>query len=289
MNWNALRVADLPLSAKVLLTLFLLVVGPGFLVASANIYLQHRDADLSPEMTIDDLRRTFHGLEKEVTPEATILVNSTMLEQIRPGGDMREYLEPGGEPAIRALTTWLEAEAKEDDFTVTDLAQAGDPSPKDVIAKYCVECHNADGGDNEDLPFAASMDDPVEFKLVAEASKPEITKQQEGPQRLTLAPKGIKQLVHVTHAHILSIPVFTLIVGVLFLMTGLGPQWKLFLGPLPMLATTLDISSWWLARPFEPFIYVIAASGAIFGTAFGLQILCILLSMWFGSRSRVSQ
>jgi len=27
---------------------------------------------------------------------------------------------------------------------------------------------------------------------------------------------------------------------------------------------------------------VIAASGAIFGAAFALQILCILLSMWFG-------
>jgi hypothetical protein len=67
-------------------------------------------------------------------------------------------------------------------------------------------------------------------------------------------------------------------------MTGMSPFVKTTLGPLPMLATILDIGSWWLARYSEPFIYVIAASGAVFGTAFALQILCILGSTWFGKR-----
>jgi hypothetical protein len=86
----------------------------------------------------------------------------------------------------------------------------------------------------------------------------------------------------VTHAHILAIPVFTLLVGLLFLMTGFSEKIKLVLGPLPMLAVLLDIGSWWAARFIEPFIYVIAASGAIFGAAFALQILAILASMWLG-------
>ena len=43
----------------------------------------------------------------------------------------------------------------------------------------------------------------------------------------------------------------------------------------------LGIGSWWIARVIEPFIYVIAASGAIFGMAYGFQILCIFGSMWF--------
>jgi hypothetical protein len=268
-----------------MLTLFLLIVGPGFLVATANIYYQHSDADLEPGMGLDDLRRTFHGMEKEITPDAEVLVSSPMLEQIRPGGDMREYLEPGGEPAIRALTGWLEAGAKEPDFAKPDLAEAGDPTAKEVIAECCVECHNADGGEMEDSPFAASADDEPDYTLLVDYATPEYETKQEGPQLLKLAPTGIKELVHVTHAHILSIPVFTLIVGALFLMTGLGPAWKLIIGPLPMLATLLDISSWWLSRPFEPFIYVIAAAGAIFGVSYGLQILCILGSMWFGRRS----
>ena len=50
----------------------------------------------------------------------------------------------------------------------------------------------------------------------------------------------------------------------------------------PYDAVILDIGSWWLARFAEPFIYVIAAAGAIFGIAYALQILGILGSMWLG-------
>ncbi len=112
MSWDTLRLAHLSLPAKILVTLFLLLVGPGFLAATANIYLQHQDADLEPGLSVDDLRRQFHGLEKTVTPEAKTLVKSVMLEQVRPGGDMREHLEPGGEAEIRALISWLEAGTK---------------------------------------------------------------------------------------------------------------------------------------------------------------------------------
>jgi hypothetical protein len=282
MSWDSLRLARLALPAKILLTLFVLVVGPGYLVATANIFFQHQNADLEPGLTLDDLKRTFHGLEKEVTPDAEITVNSVMLEQVRPDGDMREYLETGGEPAIRALVSWLEAEAKEEDFATPALFAPDDPSAQEVLTLYCVECHNSDGGDMEDVPFAATMDDQAEFALVFETAEADVTVNQEGPQVLTLAPKNIRTLVHVTHAHILTIPVFTMIVGVLFLMTGMGSSIKLLLGPLPMLATLLDIGSWWLARFSEPFIYVIAAAGAVFGASFALQILCILLSTWFG-------
>ena len=248
MSWDALRLSRLTLPAKLLVTLFLLVVGPGYLFATANIMLQHQDADLEPGLTVDDLRRTFHGMEKQVTPDAEITVNSTMLEQVRPGGDMREYLDEGGQPAVRALTTWLEAEAKEADFAKAGLADAGDPSAQEVLANHCVECHHADGGDMEDVPLAADADSPPDYSMVFAVAEPEVTKHESGPQTLTLAPTNLKKLVHITHAHILAIPVFTLLVGVLFLMTGFGPRVKLLLAPLPMLAVMLDIGSWWAAR-----------------------------------------
>jgi len=277
-----MRLARLSLPAKVLVTLFLFLVGLGYLAASANIYFQHQDADLEPGMSPDDLRRTFHGLEKEITPEATGTVSSPMLEQIRPDGEMREYLDMGGEQAVRALMFWLEGGASEEDFEKAELAQAGDPSAKEVIKAHCVECHHADGGDMEDAPFAANADAEVEFAKVAEAATPEYERHDSEAQVVALAPTGLKKLVHITHAHILAIPVFTLIVGAMFLMTGLPNGVKLILGPLPMLAVIADVGSWWLARFVEPFIYVIAASGAVFGAAYGLQILCILASMWLG-------
>jgi hypothetical protein len=284
MNWDSMRLATLPLPAKLLVTLFLLIVGPGYLFGTANIMLKHQDADLEPGLTPDDIRRTFHGMEKEITPDATVTTTSVMLTQVSPEGDMREYLEAGGETAIRALTTWLEQGAKESDFTQAGLAAPGDQSAQEIIGDLCVECHHANGGDMEDVPFASSDDAMPEFSLVIEKAKPDFETNQAGPQIVKLAPISLNKLVHVTHAHILAIPVFTFLVGCLFLMTGLGNGVKLILGPLPMLAVMADIGSWWIARFVEPFIYVIAASGAVFGTAYALQILCILGSMWLGRR-----
>lgn len=274
MSWESLRLSRLSLSAKLLVTLFLGIVGPGYLFGTANILLKHQDADLEPGLSVDDLRATFHGMEKTITPDDQVTVHSEMLTQVSPDGEMREHLEEGGEPAIHSLINWLEGGAKEDGFS------AGNPSPQQVIKSHCIECHNADGGDMEDLPFAASDEAEPEYMLVMAAAKPEFEIHESGPQTVVLGPMNAKRLVQVTHVHILSIPVFTFFVGILFLMTGFGEKVKLLLAPLPMLAVLLDISSWWLARFVEPFIYVIAASGALFGATYALQILCILYSMW---------
>lgn len=283
MSWDTLRLSRLSLPAKLLVTLFLGIVGPGYLFGTANIMLQHQDADLEPGLTLDDLRRTFHGMEKTITPDAEVTVRSEMLSQVSPDGEMREHLENGGEPAIRSLIGWLEDGSQEATFVV------GAPSPKDVIKSHCIECHHADGGDIKDVPFATTDEAEPEYTLVMKAATPEFETHQAGPQTVVLAPTNLKKLVHITHAHILAIPVFTLLVGVLFLMTGFSERIKLVLAPLPMLAVLLDIGSWWLARLVEPFIYVIAASGAIFGAAYALQILCILASMWLGIGDRKEQ
>jgi hypothetical protein len=282
MNWDNLRLARLTLPAKLLVTLLLAVIGPGYLFGVGNIFFQHQMADGEPGLTIDDLRRNFHGLEKTITPESKVTVNSKMLEEVRPGGGMREYLEQGGEPAIRGLITWLENGAKEEEFVQTGLVEAGDPSAMEIIRANCVECHHADGGDMEDVPFAPDDASDPEYPLVLTTAEPEITVDESGPRIVQLAPINTRRLVHVTHAHILTIPVFTFIVGALFLMTGLGSTVKLVIGPLPMLAVLLDIGGWWAARVFEPFIYVIAGAGGLFGLFYAVQILCVLGSMWFG-------
>ncbi len=282
MSWDSLRLSRLSVPGKLLVTLFLGLVGFGYLFGTANTLLQHQDADMEPGLGLNDLRRAFHGLEKTVTPEAVVTVHSLMLEEVAPEGEMREHLEKGGEPAIRSLIGWLQDGAKEEGFAKGDVPQVGDPSPRAIIKSHCIECHHADGGDMEDLPFAANDQADPQYTLVMEAAKPEFETQEKGPQTLKLSPISMSQLVQVTHVHMLSIPVFTLLVGMLFLMTGFGDKLKLLLGPLPMLFVLLDIGSWWAARLVEPFIYAIAASGAIFGATFALQILCILASMWLG-------
>ncbi len=285
MNGNGIRLAKLTLPAKLMVTLFLLLVGPGYLCGTANIFFQHQMADGEPGLTIDDLRAAFHGMEKTYKPEDKKIVNSAMLKEVRPDGSMREYLEKGGEPAIRGLLKWLENEAKEGEFDQSGLAQEGDPSAKAIIQAHCIECHNADDGDSSDIPYADTAQSEPQYSLVMEMATPEVTKEVSGVQTQVIKPISIPRLVHVTHAHIFTVSVFTFLVGVLFMMTGVPDKLKLLIGPLPLLAVLLDIGGWWAARWFEPFIYVIGAAGAILGTFYALQILCVLGSLWLGRKT----
>lgn len=272
-----LRLCRLPLYAKVTLTLFLALVGTGYLVAVLNIHMQHHLRDMTPGMSLDDLRAAYHGLDVAVTGD--LVLPSEMLREVLPGGGMRKHLDKGGPKEIRALVSWLEDGAKEDDFDRPALYETDAPSARQVIARRCVTCHRADGGDKADLPYAANATADPEYALVAKAAAPVISQES---QTMHISPPTVERLVLITHMHILSIPVFALIVTGLFMCTGWGPRFKLVLGPLPMLAIILDMAGWWLARPMAGFIYVIAGAGALFGASLGAQILLVFASLWFG-------
>ena len=275
---------SLSLPAKLMLTLFLLLMAAGVLVSLVNIYIHHHDADLDPALSKDDIRRTFHGMSKTVTSEQGTTRPSEMLKEVSPGGKMRKHLEAGGPAAVRSLVAWLEAGGKEAGFAASNKPQTDDPSPQTVLAKNCVRCHNAKDGEESDIPYAPDSSSAPQFAMVAKLAAPAIGPKVAKTETTYLAPTATNELVQVTHAHILVIPVFTLIIGGLFLLTGLPAGIKLILGPLPMLAVCMDIGGWWLARPFEPAIYLIAAGGAILSVGLGVQILCVLGSMWFGTR-----
>ncbi len=285
MSVQSLRLANLPLAAKLMLTAFLALLGTGYLVATRNIYEQHHEADLEPGLSMDDLRRAYHGLNKEVTEETQTQLPSTMQRMVAPGAPMRMYLERGGPPAVRTLTTWLENGSREVQFPTTGLVEPGDPSPRQVITRQCVLCHNATDGEMMDVPYAQAFGKQAEYDLVIAAAEPVAGPTTTETAVMELAPTGRAELVHITHAHILAMPIFTLCVGTLFLLTGL-PQWlKTIVGPLPMIALCFDIGAWWLTRVYEPGIFIIATAGAVFGLAYGIQIIAAFLSLWFGRRT----
>src|SRR5262245_48851114 len=277
-----IRLGALPVPAKVMLTLFLLLISAGYGVATLNIYEHHQDADLEPGLSLDDLRVRFHGLEKKpksppaegaaapkegepakdaptAAPAGPI---SPMLKMVLPGGGMRKYLEKGGEPSVRALVSWLEAGSKKEDFSKEGVFKEGDPSVSDVLEEQCIKCHNAQNGKKKDVPYAATSKSTPEYEMVAKQAMAAAAASR--GEAVYLEPMALSALIQSTHAHILSIPVFTLIVGCLFFLTRQRPAVKAILGPLPMLGVILDIGGWWLARVFEPGIYAIAAAGGIF-------------------------
>jgi hypothetical protein len=268
------RLSELSRGPKVLCTAFVTLVALGYLSAAANIYLHHADADLEPALGLGDLQRVYHGLERPAPTRTAKPPAAPMLKVVLPGGKMRKHLERGGEESVRSLIAWLEAGAPEAGFT-----NAGDPSPQDVLAENCVKCHNSKDGEKNDVPYASDRDTPPSFALVAKEA--EAAPAPSGPQGMVyLPPMTIEQLVQVTHVHILSIPVFALCVAILFWFSGVPRHLKGLLLPVPMLATLVDIASWWLARPIEPFVFVIGAAGVVFGSTLALQIGAVLWSLW---------
>lgn len=301
LNLDRVRLSTLPTAGKVLLTAFLALVGGGYLSAVANLYFQHRMKDRNPALTFDDLVLNFHGgeaggdAEDPSLPSAAV-ETSIMLEMVSPGGEMRDELEDGGDPAVRTLIAWLKAGAEFESFDKPGLVEAGDPSPKDVLTDNCVDCHGP-YGEREDAPFGGD-DFVAQYSLVQQYAAPpvggttvstaEATPSTEpttsGPSARRVEPQSVSHLALVTHIHMLSIPVFALIVGGLVLLTGLPRGLRGTLAVVPMVTLLFDFSSWWIARAFAPATYVIAAAGAVFGITLAVQLLVVLGSMWFGKR-----
>jgi hypothetical protein len=289
-----LVLSDLHPSAKLTLTLFLAMVGSGYLFALGNLYHRHALADGVEGLTIDDLRVTFQGMEapeSATTSDAPAAAKSRMGEMIEPGGDMRKHLTKGGAPDIRALEAWLNRGAIEAEFTKKSLVEEGDRSAEDIIARHCLRCHNVEDGEKPDTPYGPDLF-TVDYKMVNVYAAPGTAKEadqptgedDDAPKRI--GPQAISHLFLITHIHMLSIPVFTLIVSALFLLTGVRPTIKAIAGPIPMIALVCDFASWWLARDYGLFLYVILIAAPVFGASFGYQLLAVVWDIWTGSSRR---
>lgn len=310
-RWTGL-LGELPVSARLMLTAFLAIVGAGYLVATVNIYERHGMADGKPGLTVDDIRAVYSGMTMRTSGPAP----SRMLTMV--SGAMRQYVSD--EADFATLTAWLRAGGSEAGLdgaeegakgrSTSELGgggansanrqAAGEGTGEDsgdapggksakrkakartarrVLVRDCLRCHSVGGeGDMaQRAPFGKDEFD-IEYAMIAKyVAAPAGTvgeRRRVGPQY------DVPRLVLVSHQHMLAIPVFTLMVGGLFLCTRIAPRWRAVLLPLPMLASVVDFSGWWLARMSEGFVYAIAAAGGVFGAALGLQIVLVVLDMW---------
>lgn len=258
----------LPTSLRITLTAFLAMLGVGYLFAIANIFVSHSGADGKPGLSLDDLRAAYSGVS--IARDAGAVVPSKMLQMIE--GSMRQYLSDDEDYA--ALLGWLAAGAGE-----AGLDEKRDGRiPRRVITLNCLRCHAADSGKRIGTiaPFGPDQL-TVEYAMI---SKFTAAVPQTSQATVHVGPQDAPHLILVTHAHMLAIPIFTLIVAGLFWQTRLPAAMRSIVTPIPMLVLVVDFASWWLARVAPGFIYFIAAAGGIYGLAFGVQLVSIVIDLW---------
>ncbi len=122
------RLNTLPVSGKLLCTLFLTCVGIGYVFCQLNVFLSYHMADGNNGLSIKDIEYVFYGQPDVLLVESKIK------------GTMAEHLEY--ENDRKNLITWAKRGAKKKEFK----------DVKNIIVKKCLRCHTA-GGEAGFAPF----------------------------------------------------------------------------------------------------------------------------------------
>ncbi len=138
---QSFRLNYLPKTAKVVLSIFICLLGFGYAVSLGHLMFSYQDVDGKPGVTPEDVKIALYGAREK-----------TKLESKIDGGSMEQYLkDPSEKPAILA---WIKGGADEAGYK----AQV-----KPILEKRCTMCHSPEG--------AAKFRDLTAFAGVAEVAK----------------------------------------------------------------------------------------------------------------------
>jgi len=263
---------ELPLAWRTLLTCVVVFIGAGYFAALVNIVGQTELTDGKPGMSTQDLILKYAGADVELV--AGQPPPSRMLEMI--GTAMRQYFSD--DENYNTLHDWLSGGAAEAAFSAGE-----DTAPQDVFIMDCLRCHAADGGEEigTKSPFGPDLFTP-DFKMISEFTLAPAP----GKSTVHRAPRSWRDLALTTHAHLLSVPMFVVLLGGLFLFANRPqrfPRLRILLACAPLVLFLLDVACWWLARiPNVGWVFAltIAATGALFGLTFGIQWLTVMIALW---------
>ncbi len=119
----AFRLRNLPLPLKLVISLGLIVLGFGYLIALANLYLTYNLTDGEPGLTVSDLRRAFYG-NRETTKLAAKI----------DGGSMEQFLPRPGDK--EKILSWIQDGASREGY---------EAAVRPILAENCIRCHNPEG------------------------------------------------------------------------------------------------------------------------------------------------
>lgn len=110
---------DCPASEKLFYTLFLLLMGTGYLMAMVYLYTSHKGNDGKPGLSIEDVADTYYGNRSGTKLEAAIR------------GSMARYFKQLSHR--HEIVAWLKNGAPENKYNTTI---------RPILKKICLQCHN---------------------------------------------------------------------------------------------------------------------------------------------------
>ena len=300
---------DLPLPARLTLSLFLMAVGLGYF--SALVQLHFKDANPGEALpTPDDLVEIFSGVEnwtgKKPTPpkpvskmEQLIMAPETLAHNGT--GTMSfaffgKKVKTEDERARRegeqlAVQAWIDAPDMEREATYNsdafplpkslvehpitkDFVDGPNVKVKSIIDARCSKCHSDDTQEGKKALVAYA--DFADVLTVPEAGH-------------TSRQMSLEHLTQTTHLHLLSFCVLWTLTGLIFAFSSFPAWFRCILAPVVLLAQVADVCCWWLARlegvgPY--FALAIIGTGTVVGFGLFLQIVLSLFNM-YGLRGRV--
>jgi cytochrome c553 len=305
---DRLTLRALPLSARLVLAVFLVAVGLGYGSALVQLHFQHASpGQLMP--TAADVIRRFHG---DPDPAKRVSTLQRLLEadesqpfngsgsmaaaftkrsdgwtkEIRkhPEAEVRREREGERQAVLWWLKDGLRHDAYEADRLPLPASLAGQPVTaefrnddgsvkiKSLFTARCVRCHQKDGDD----PNAANypLDKPDEVQTYAKAD----------PAPGTMS---VSKLAQTTHAHLLSFAVLFALTGLVIAFSSYPGWLRGVLAPAVLVAQVVDVSCWWLARLDGPtgelFAQTIMVTGGVVGAGLFLQIVLGLFDLFGGT------
>jgi hypothetical protein len=245
------KLRPLPASARLALSLLLLVNLGGYAASGLHVLEHHGDRDGRPGLTLDDLTGAYHGIRTRAPLRAA-------LEAGHPGEVEGAAPLPADKRAL--LLRWLGGDRISEDYDNLDLGAA---APSEVLAAHCLSCHKR-------ASESAGKRLPLEFFDDVKA----IAFSRDVP------PTDAKILLASTHAHAIALATTTLVLCAFVLLTGFAAALRGGLCLAAALGLTLDLAAWWLARGSAAFVPLIAGGGALHALAVAVMSLVVLVDLW---------
>ncbi len=307
---------QLPFPAKIVLTVFLLTVGLGYISAMIQLHMKHSnmEGDALPSPADVVIRFSHYQEFDGVFPNSKLqdiisgdrengwsTSNMTPAFFVKSGGYEKDVAARGQEVVDNeregerlAMIAWInlpaEAQKKcfdEDSMPLPEELQ-GKPITNDyldngnvligsIIGDRCAKCHEGN-------------DRPENFNeydvLASFTKKPETKVETALGKEWVKSSKtmSVEHLTQSTHAHLLSFAMLYALTGLIFAFTSYPVIVRVVLAPIVLLAQVADIFCWWLARlelPYGPlFATAIIGTGAVVGIGLMLQILGSVFNMY---------